>query len=137
MLLAQFTLPILMHLSPIELPHYASLNLGTQSLAFAAALVFLCAVMFSLVPALEIRRARLNDALRVNPAQVAGERNPAQKFLVIGEVPTSVILLAAAALLMTSFRRLAHTPPGFDPSNVLTFKTTFTDQQIATSAGLG
>jgi putative ABC transport system permease protein len=43
----------------------------------------------------------------------------------------------AAALMLTSFWRLAHTPPGFDAKNVLTFKASFTHQQAATSAAFG
>jgi len=65
---------------------------------------------------------------------VAGGRNPAQKALVVGEVATSLVLLVAAALLLTSFWNLVQTPAGFDASNVLTFKTSFTDEQAATSA---
>jgi len=136
-LLAALAAPALMHLSPIEVPHFASLSLGASGLIFAAVLAVACALLFSLVPALEARRPRLNDSLRLNPTQVAGGRNVAQKVLVAGEVATSLLLLVAAALLLTSFRRLAHTPPGFDANNVLTFKTSLTDEQAGTSAAFG
>jgi len=133
-LLAEFAAPALMHLSPIELPQFASLSLGASGFLFAGLLGVACALMFSLVPALESRRARLNDSLRLNPTQVAAGRNPAQRALVVGEVATSLVLLVAAALLLTSFWNLVHTPAGFDASNLLTFKTSFTDEQAATSA---
>jgi predicted permease len=41
--------------------------------------------------------------------------------------------LVAAALLLTSFWKLVHTPPGFDARNVLTFKNGFSDEQVTTS----
>jgi len=47
------------------------------------------------------------------------------------------VLLVAAGLLLTSFWKLMHVSPGFDAGNVLTFKTSFTDEQAASSAALG
>jgi predicted permease len=134
MLLAEFAGPMLMHFSPIELPHFASLDLGGSGFVFAGALAVACTFLFSFLPALETRRARLNESLHLNPRQVAGGRNPAQKTLVVGEVAMSLVLLVAAALLLTSFWNLVHTPTGFASKNVLTFKTSFTDAQTANSS---
>jgi predicted permease len=135
--LAQFVTPVLMHLSPLKLPNFTSLGMGGSTLAFAAMLTALCAVLFSLVPAIESKRAQLNDSLRISSTRVAGGRNVAQKSLVVGEVAISLTLLVAAALLLTSFWKLIHTPPGFSEKNVVTFKTGFTDRQAATSVSLG
>jgi predicted permease len=136
-LLAQFATPALMHLSPLELPSFASLAMGRQAFGFAAALTLVCAVLFSVVPAMESRRAQLNQSLRINAMRIAEGRNVAQKSLVVGEVAVSLMLLVAAALLLNSFWKLTHTPPGFSAGNVITFKAAFTDQQAATSASLG
>jgi predicted permease len=135
--LAQFATPLLMHLSPLPLPQFASLHVGGSALLFAAGLMLACALLFSLVPAVESRRTQLNESLRVNSAQIATGRNLAQKSLVVGEVAVSLVLLVAAGLLLTSFWKLMHVSPGFDAGNVLTFKTSFTDQQAASSAALG
>jgi predicted permease len=135
--LAGFTTPMLMHLSPLPLPQFASLHIGAPALLFTVGLMLACALLFSLVPAMESRRTQLNESLRVNSAQVAGGRNLAQKTLVVGEVSVSLVLLVAAGLLLTSFWKLIHVSPGFDPANLLSFKTSFTDQQAASSALLG
>jgi predicted permease len=135
--LAAFATPALMHLSPLPLPQFASLHVGGSALLFAAALMLACALLFSLVPAAESRRTQLNESLRMNSAQVAAGRNLAQKSLVVSEVAVSLVLMVAAGLLLTSFWKLIHVSPGFDASNVLTFKTSFTEQQAATSASLG
>jgi predicted permease len=135
--MAELATPMLMHLSPLPLPQFASLHIGGPALLFAAALMLACALLFSLVPALESRRIQLNQSLRVNSTQVATGRNLAQKSLVVGEVAVSLVLLVAAALLLTSFWKLVHVSPGFDATNILTFKTSFTDEQAATSALLG
>jgi predicted permease len=136
-LLAQLAAPILMHLSPLELPAFSSMQVGAPALAFAAVLTLACALLFSLVPAFESRSTQLSESLRVNTTQIAGGRHLAQKALVVSEVAVSLVLMVAAALLLTSFWKLVHTPTGFDTRNVLTFKNAFTDEQAASSALLG
>jgi predicted permease len=135
--LATFATPALMHLSPLPLPQFASLHIGGSALLFAAGLILACALLFSLVPAVESRRTQLNESLRVNATQIAAGRNLPQKSLVVSEVAVSLVLMVAAGLLLTSFWKLVHVSPGFDSVNVLTFKTSFTEQQAATSASLG
>ena len=136
-LLAQFATPALMHLSPLKLPDFATLRMSASALRFAAALTIGCALLFSLIPALESRRTHLSESLRMNSSRVAGRHNLAQKSLVVGEVAMSLMLLVAAALLLTSFWKLIHTPPGFTAANVITFKTAFSRQQMATSSAMG
>ncbi|HEY5254952.1 MAG TPA: ABC transporter permease [Acidobacteriaceae bacterium] len=136
-LLAQFASPALMHLSPLKLPSFTTLNFDTAALAFAADLTIACALLFSLVPALESRRTQLNQSLRMNAGQAAVGRNLAQKSLVVGEVAISLMLLVAAALFLTSFSKLIHTPPGFSAENAVTFKTAFNDGPTASSAAQG
>jgi predicted permease len=135
--LAQLATPVLMHLSPLELPVFSSMEIGAPALAFAAALTLTCAMVFSLVPAFESRSTQLTESLRLNTNQIAAGRNLAQRALVVGEVAISLVLMVAAALLLTSFWKLVHTSPGFDPRNVVTFKNAFTDEQAASSALLG
>ncbi|MFZ0662396.1 MAG: ABC transporter permease [Acidobacteriaceae bacterium] len=135
--LAQFAAPALMHLSPIKLPEFASLEMGRVALIFAAALTVACALLFSLIPAYESRRTQLNESLRMNAAQIAPGRNLAQGALVVSEVAVSLVLLAAAALLLTSFWKLVLTSPGFSTKNVLTFKNGFSAEQASSSAHLG
>ena len=133
-LLAGFAAPALMHLSPLELPAFAALEISAPALIFAAVLTFACALLFSLVPAFETRSTQLNQSLRINTTQIAAGKHFAQKALVVGEVAVSLVLMVAAALLLTSFWKLLHTPPGFDARNVVTFKNAFTDQEAASSA---
>ena len=132
--LAQLAAPVLMHLSPLELPAFSSMEIGAPALAFAAALTLACALLFSLVPAYESRSTQLTESLRVNTTQIATGRHLAQKALVVGEVAISLVLMVAAALLLTSFWKLVHTSPGFDVRNVVTFKNAFSDEQAASSA---
>ena len=129
--------PALMYLSPIQLPQFVSLHIGTTAVALAATLTLVCAVIFGLVSTIETRNTHLHEGLQQNSTRIAAGRHIAQKVLVVSEVAVSLVLLVGAGLLLTTFWKLLHTSPGFNTKNVLTFKNSFTDQQAATSAALG
>src|ERR1022692_2261004 len=93
--------------------------------------------MSTLIGMFDMQHGNCCDALALNSTRVAEGRNLPQKFLVVSEVATSLVLLVAAVLLLTSVWKLVHTSPGFDAKNVLTFKTSFTGEQAATSAVYG
>ena len=102
-LIADGAARVLLHLSPIQLPQFSSIDIGAPALGFAAAFTIACALLFSLVPAFETRRNRLNASLRFNTARIASGRHFVQKALVVSEVALSLVLLFAAALLLTAF----------------------------------
>lgn len=79
----------------------------------------------------------MNESLRVNTTQIASGRHLVQKALVASEVAVSLLLLAAAGVLLAGFWKLGHSSPGFETKNVMTFKNAFSPEQAATSAGLG
>jgi predicted permease len=136
-LFAKFAAPVLLHLSPVVLPQFSSLDVGGPALVFAAVLTALCALIFSLVPAMEAKRSRLNGSLRIDTRQIATGEHVVQKGLVIGEVAISLVLMVGAALLLTNFWKLVHAPLGFETANLVTFKSAFSDKQIESSALLG
>lgn len=129
--------PALLHLTPIELPQFASLRMGGATTALALGLIVVCTVVFSVVPLLETRSTRLHETLQLNSTRIAAGRHLPQRALVVSEVAVSLVLLVGAILLLTTFWQLVHTPPGFANRGILTFKNGFTDQQAATSAVFG
>jgi len=52
----------------------------------------------------------------------------------VSEVALALILLVGAGLLVKSFWRLSHVDPGFDPSNVLTFRVSLPQSRYADAA---
>ncbi len=136
-LLAEFATPALLRLSPLPLPQFTNLHIGASALLFTSGLVLVCALLFSLVPAMESSRAQLNESLRTNSTQVMGGGNLPQKSLVVAEVAVSLVLMVAAGLLLSSFWKLVHVAPGFDAHHVLTFKTSFSPEQATSSALFG
>jgi len=135
--LAWIAAPLLMHLSPINIPQFASLSIGGPAVAFATALTLACALILSVVPALEARRTRLNEILQLNTSRIAAGRHLAQRLLIVCEVAMSLVLLVGATLLLTTFWNLISVSPGFQSRNIVTFKNSFTDAQAATSSQFG
>jgi putative ABC transport system permease protein len=63
----------------------------------------------------------LRDGGRGNA--IGFRRNRLRSVLVVGEVALALVLLSGAGLLMRSFYHLQSMDPGFDPHDVLTFRT--------------
>jgi putative ABC transport system permease protein len=73
-----------------------------------------------LYPALQSSRADIVDALKEGGRGTQGSvrQQRFRKILVGAQVALSVTLLAGASLLITSFVRLSHQDPGFNPNNL-------------------
>jgi putative ABC transport system permease protein len=92
-----------------------------QVLGFTAAISMITGLLFGLAPAWGGSRVDPNAAMKVHARGVVAGRSrfSAGKLLVAGQVALSMVLLAAAALLLGTFRRLAAVDTGFDASQVL------------------
>jgi putative ABC transport system permease protein len=84
--------------------------------AFAIAISFLSAILFSFAPALDLSRSELREGLK------PPSKHRARGLLVAGQVALSMVLLVACGLLIQSFLRLRNTPLGFDPGQVVTMQ---------------
>jgi predicted permease len=83
-----------------------------------------CTLLFGVVPALRATDVRLASGLQEAARSTTSgrHRNPLASALVIVQVALSVLLVAAAALLIVSLRSLERIDPGFDAENVLAFR---------------
>src|SRR6266513_3099326 len=117
---ASVLLPLLLKLSPQDLPRLGEVHIDLHVWTFAFAVAFATGIVFGLVPALQAPRAELRDALHESVGRASAGRAPAQlqRLLVVGEVGLSAILLVGAGLLIQTFWRLRHDSPGFDARNV-------------------
>ena len=104
------------------LPSSQQIRLDGWVLAFTLAISILTGVLFGIVPALQNSHLRLGATLKEGGrnSETAG-KSWLRAALVVGEVAVSLVLLIGAGLTITSFVRLLHVDPGFDPSHVLTF----------------
>jgi predicted permease len=107
------------------LPEYflpvASVRLDSCVLAFTLLLTLITSVLFGMLPAFTTRRADLRSSIASRHIIVAGAVRRRQA-LIAGEVALTVVLLAAAGLLIRTLIHLETLPPGFNPSGVIAAK---------------
>ncbi|HEX5437214.1 MAG TPA: ABC transporter permease [Gemmatimonadaceae bacterium] len=108
-------------LAPGGIPRLGSVHLGWAAVVFTMLVSLVAGLAFGLVPL--VRRdphaALLAEAGRRSTA--SRRQHATRGALVITQVAFSLVLLAGAALLARSFRRLSQVQPGFEPRGVLTF----------------
>jgi len=115
----------LLHLLPEHFLPVASVPLDGRVLAFTAGVSLLTSVFFGMLPALTTRKVDLRSAIASRA--VAGGGIRLRQTLIAGEVALTVVLLAAAGLLIRTLVHFETLPPGFNPSGVLTAKASLDD----------
>ena len=107
---------------PEGVPRVARIALDLRVLAAAAGLSLLTGILFGIVPALQLSKPDLTQALKdgARGASAGTGRQRMRSALVVAEVALAVVLLVGAALFIGSFVTLMRIDPGFDPESVLT-----------------
>jgi predicted permease len=96
------------------------LAVGATALVFAAALGAVTALLVGLAPALAAHRFRpATELARRSAGAGSGPGLGARDLYLVAQMAASVLLLAAAGLLVDSFRRTSAVDLGFDPEGVL------------------
>ncbi|MEP6769333.1 MAG: ABC transporter permease [Acidobacteriota bacterium] len=104
------------------LPRADEISLDVRVLIFGLAVSVGTALLFGIAPALRSGGRTLGEDLksgRRGATRGVGDHR-ALRLLVISEVALALVLTAGAGLLLTSFLRLKHVPPGFDPEGLWT-----------------
>jgi putative ABC transport system permease protein len=119
--------------SPVDLPRIDDVQLDVTVLGFALGLSLVSTAIFGLVPALHASRLDLSDALKQGGPKATMSRASSRlrSALVVAEVALSVILLAAAGLLVRSFEALQHVDLGFTKGRVLAAYTEYAVEDSA------
>src|SRR5262249_36914314 len=107
---------------PAGVLRISAIALDFSVLAAAATVSLLTGLLFGVVPAVQLSRPDLTNALKegARGASTGRARNRLRSALVVVEVALAVVLLVGAALFIGSFRVLMHIDPGFRPDHVLT-----------------
>ena len=87
-------------------------------MAMTAGVAVATCVLFGIGPAIRATRAAPIEALK-EQGRVGGPRADLSTSLVVGQIAVSLVLLVAAGLFLSTFKRLAALPLGFDPDRVL------------------
>ena len=106
---------------PEGVPRIAAIALDLRVLAAAGGLSILTGILFGVVPAVQLSRPDLTQALKDGARGTVGSgRQRIRGALVVAEVALAVVLLVGAALFIGSFVSLMRIDPGFQTDNVLT-----------------
>jgi putative ABC transport system permease protein len=122
LLLAIWSLDLLVSLKPANLPRLAEIGVNRTVFLFTAAVSVITGVLFGLAPAWNVSKTDLNEGLKEGGRSGSDgpRRQRMRALLVISEVALSLVLLIGAGLMIRSFARLLAVDPGFKTDHVLT-----------------
>jgi predicted permease len=120
-LLASMLIQGVLASAPPDLPRIDEVRMDPAVALFALGLSLVSTVIFGLVPALHGSRLDLSDDLKQGGAKATASKASTRlrSAMVVAEVALSVVLLAAAGLLLRSFLTLQHVDLGFTTDRVL------------------
>jgi putative ABC transport system permease protein len=121
LLLAWWGVDLLRAFQPGDVPRIAEVQINFAVCAFTFGLAIMSTLVFGLIPALQVSRPDVSQALQQgSKGSTGGLRGTrVRAFLVVSQVSLSLLLLAGAGLLIKSFFNLSATNPGFDSSRLL------------------
>jgi putative ABC transport system permease protein len=117
------------------IPAESIIRLNAPILAFTLIIAAITALLFRLVPALQVSRRDLNDPLRDSAKGVSGgfRHGRLRDAVVVFEVALSLALLVGAGLLMRSFVALRGENLGFRSDHVLAVLTPLPQERYKTA----
>ncbi len=135
LLLALWGVRLLVAAAPDSIPRLDEVGVDGRVVAFTALLSLGTGLLFGLVPAIRASSAHLNEALKEGGRGGAtAAHGRAGRWLVMSEVALSLVLLIGAGLLVHSFARLQTVEPGFNSSNLLSFRLSLPSSRYTTFA---
>jgi putative ABC transport system permease protein len=135
--LAGAGLGVLVSWLPPGLPRLDEVGLDSRVLAFTVVVSVATALVFGILPALQVSRPDLVNALKESgrSATASRSRQRLRSAFVVLQISLALVLLAGAGLLLNSLLRLYNVQVGFDPRDLTTFRMSFTGQQFFRSTG--
>jgi predicted permease len=106
--------------APDGIPRLGEVHLAGTSVLVAAALAVVTGIAFALIPIANARVDMLTLREGSRTLTSSRRRRTVRGALVAGQVALALVLLAAAGLMVRSFRNLRAVQPGFEANGVLT-----------------
>jgi len=109
---------LLSHLTSFKVPLLSDVRVDSVTLFFTVLLALLTGVVFGILPALQVPRARVSDALKEQSRSSTGTRHHAwlRSALVVSEIAFAAVLVVGTGLLLHSFLRVLDVNLGFQPA---------------------
>ena len=121
LLAAGWGVALLLSVIPEGIPRVDEIGVDARVAAAALIVSLLSALLFGIVPSLQVSRTDTSAVLREagDRASTGGRRRARTRAtLVVIEIALTVVLLVSAGLLANSFLRLQRTDPGFQTDQV-------------------
>jgi len=135
LLVATWSVDALVALHPRGIPRLSDISIDGRVLGFTLAVSLGVGLAFGLVPALAVTRHDPADSFRGEGRGTSG--GPAagrfRAGLVVAQIALALVLLAGAALLIVSVRRLAGVDPGFRPAGAASFQFNVSSAKYGTA----
>ncbi|MBV9183056.1 MAG: ABC transporter permease, partial [Acidobacteria bacterium] len=127
LVLARFILSSLPGFVPSYMLPLGGVSLDWRVLGFTLGAALFTSLLFGALPALHTWQVDLRSSMSVGGRSVARGSIRLRQLLIGGEVALTVILVAAAGLVIRSLIYLETLPPGFDATNVMTASASLDD----------
>ena len=120
LVLAWWGVDLLRTFGPRDVPRLGEIQINLIVCAFTFLLSVVSTLVFGLVPALQISRPNVSNALQQGAKGSTGGAHSqrVRAALVVSQVALSLLLLAGAGLLIKSFLNLRATNLGFEPTRL-------------------
>jgi putative ABC transport system permease protein len=112
---------LLVSKAPRSIPRASEIGIDGNVLLFMLALTVVVAIIFGVLPALQMSRGMPIASLREGGRGLRGglARRGLRQALVVSEVALAVVLVVGASLLVKSFWKMQRVDPGFVPDRML------------------
>ncbi len=122
-LVAYWGVRMLRLLRPSDLPLLENVSINGAMLGFNLAVALAVSVLVGFVPAIRAGRVDLVSGLKgLGTGLVQSTSGRLRSLLAVTEVALALILFVAAGLMFKSFMTLSSVDPGYEPTDVLTFR---------------
>ena len=108
-----------------QVPGWVHLQFNLRLALFGGLIVAVITLLFGLIPAFEMRRESMRDAIGTGSQRSSTSRGERRTLdiLVVAEIALAAILLVAGGLLARAYGNLRHVDPGFRINGVTEFST--------------
>ena len=98
-----------------QMPGWVHLDFNVRIALFGALIVGVITLLFGTMPALEVRRAGVRDAIGTGDQRSSSSRHQRRTLdtLVVVEIALATILLVSGGLLVRAYQNLRNVDPGF------------------------
>jgi predicted permease len=106
----------------LSIPKITEISMDRGVFLFAIAVTLLTALLSGIVPVLRALQTEADTAIKDMARGNNLQSNRTRSAIVIGEIALSLMLLAAAGLVLTSFRKVIDTDLGFQADHLLSLE---------------